>query len=719
MSQGMAIKLGGQTPIEREAVRARLDALGVAVGKDGQVDAPDFAKAKISLEDLARVAPSGTVDLAQLDGLVHHQRRLLGVPMGKVAVELAGTAEAKAVVESHRAQLELATGKLGALALEGGPLTEGGKLGSLASLLENVAAGVGRVRSPETLARVSAAELTSVGLAHAQLLDGYADLAQAIQRDAFELSRSKGQMASVSSIFTSLATLADALPAFDARPEVPAASVGAQAATVATERLGALTDTHAVLDAYFGASKLEKSPALEQAVTPIFDRAAFRGLPEENKTKWVAALATLPADEITALAGPLAGLLANPAIAALPPARLEKVVDQLTALPPSEHAGRVAQLEVARKGGKLSGAPEVVDAALAEALRGKPGAPTGKLDAALAQRTDAALTTVAQHLGRPTPKATFSIPGEPRLRLIDAQLGKLMTAASAAEKKRTTDQAAIEKKAGAAIDALPGIAGYRAIAEQVGDLEKKQKFSADRLDKAEYIMRDWERTKERDKWKLNYGAPIGMAYYDDKETAEVVAPRVRREESRNLGKLDAQLEALAPQIAEMKAFHAQHIAPIEADKAAALKAESSAYYDAYGARNTEIHELRQEGRTLLRSATQAAGESWVFDSTHLSHHYKNKPFDEQFKPKYSETRRNVTEFQRVMTEQRAAVAEPLGLFAVDARKRRDDNLGHLTTNVERLENIVAGGALDQGIDREVQQRAAWNRTTEWLNRLLP
>lgn len=713
----MAIKLGGQTPIERDAVRARLEALGVQVGASGQVDAKDFAKAKISLEDLARVAPQGEVALAQLESLTHHQRRLLGVPTGKVPVELAGAAEAKATVQAHRAQLDLATERLGSLALEGGSLVEENKLGALAALLEEVAAGVGKVRTPETLGRIGAEDLIGLGLAHAKLLDGYADLAQAIQRDAFELSRSKGQMASVSSVFASLATLADALPAFDARPVLPATAAGAEAATTAAARLGALSDTHAVVDAVFAASSLERTPALERALVPILDRAAFRGLAEADKTKWVGALASLSADTLTALSGPLAGLLANPVIAALPAARLERAVELLTALPPGEHAGRVAELEVARKAGKLSGAPEAVDAAIAAILTNRPGAATGVLTPALAARVDTALDAVSQHLARLAPKVTYTIAGEPRLYAIEARLGELKKANTAAERQRTTDRAAIEKKAGQAIDALPGIADHRARAEKVGDLEKKRKFSEDRLAKAEYIIRDWQTTKERDKWKLNYGAPIGMAYFDDQETAEVVAPRVRREESRNLGKLDAQLEALAPEIAELKAFAAQHLAPIEAQKKAELEAEASAYYAASGQRRDEIRGLEAEARGILESAAAANGQSWIFGGHHLSTYSKNEPYDRKFKLRYQETRANVTNFRQVMTQQRAQAAQPLGLFAVDARKSRDEALGHLETNVGRLEPMLKDGALDAAARQEAEQRMAWNRTVEWLDRL--
>src|SRR5688500_14528816 len=104
---GMPIKLGGQTPIEREAVRARLDALGVSGGESGELRPEDLKKAKVSLEDIERAAPKGELDLAKLETVTHHQRRVLGIGAGKVPVELAGASEARATLESHRAQLDL------------------------------------------------------------------------------------------------------------------------------------------------------------------------------------------------------------------------------------------------------------------------------------------------------------------------------------------------------------------------------------------------------------------------------------------------------------------------------------------------------------------------------------------------------------------------------------------------------------------------------------
>lgn len=730
-SKAPPVHLSSASPIEREALVARLRALGV----EGELNAgapltkEQFAKAQITLADLARVAGGAPLTLDRLETL-DHSRRFLGRQQ-KIELGKPGEAAiAKNTVRDQLNQLGHANTKLASLARNDAG-QRGADLGALVSLLKSIDGGLAQLRTPGVAGHLAKAELDQLASGHLELSTRMS-AALATMADSFvDLEAVRTQRANLAEMITIYANVIEKAPLFregegraDATvgvPELEARLRGreekAEAADVAAKeaiaKLQAQQQEVERVDGLLG----RVAPLVEGRGDPVRRKVlltelfgAFRPETEATAQKWTDALGKLSVAELER---------DQPALLAV--ARMPRLDDDgrtlaanlATKLPVEQCGAALERLRAQAEGdGKL---------AIAEALAAAPrraGAASGVMTPALLDRVGAFEALMAAHLQRRDPPLDYRAPNLARLQAIAVEVRKLSGQVKTleAEHRQARGQRDEEKKG--KLESLPGYKEYLAFDQKKKSLDREIHRLEYNRGVAEENIDRWNRNKERDAWRENHGV---TAYFhaQNRELCEVQCPAAIREATRKLPGLYEQRGELKGEVARWEKFEKEQVAPIVAEYEARSRAADAEYNKASGEARDRRARILGEAGQLARDAFDAAGMQWVNRNQAFYPRSSNRSFEQTFsKIHYREEWASATQFLDVIRKQASQCAADHGVFDLDARASRAEALGHLETNLDRIEQRTKNDALGKALQEFLRMRTVWDEVTRAHNQVM-
>ncbi|MCC6746756.1 MAG: hypothetical protein IT371_03800 [Deltaproteobacteria bacterium] len=330
-------------------------------------------------------------------------------------------------------------------------------------------------------------------------------------------------------------------------------------------------------------------------------------------------------------------------------------------------------------------------------------------------RVAAARELFKAHQERQPVAPAYRMPGAERTVELGTQAKQAK--AQVVELRRQGDRAVVELEARCSqeIAALEGYGAWRAFERKVSALRSDKEKAEEKVKKAEWVIDDWARTKESRAWQKKSGI-AWQAYYADEETAETVAPRIIRESSREVGRLEGAIAALSDEANRWDRWERQHAAPIraryarqiETKKGETSRAVQRAQSEETAARDT-FFGLVQRG---LATAGLDLGQPFRYERG------RQYAFDERYTHRYHTTLKEVRSLLETIDVQFAAAERELKVWQVGARKEQRAATAQLAASLDRFFALTGNEALSQQQDAYLRIRSTFDGIAGEVNRFL-